>query len=110
MSRRVTKNIIGAKFKRFVASIKSETVRTIVEENSIITGGAIASLLLSEPVKDFDVYFRTHAAAAEVARYYVARFNEMHPDMKIKPIVKIGNRIKIVVQSAGITGEAKDDN
>ncbi len=84
MSQRVIKSILTNKFKDFVKSIKDETVRVLVEKNSIITGGAIASLLLKEDVKDFDIYFTNKETVKAVANYYVEEFNESHKDNENK--------------------------
>ena len=84
MSKRIIKSILSNKFKDFVKTIKDETVRGLVEKNSIITGGAIASLLLKEEVKDFDLYFTNKETAKAVAQYYVNQFNEAHKDKKNK--------------------------
>jgi len=43
-----------------------------VRVNSIITGGSITSLLLSEEVHDYDVYFRDSNVALKVAEFYQA--------------------------------------
>lgn len=84
MSKRVIKSILTNKFKDFLKSITDETVRGLVEKNSIITGGAIASLLLKEDVKDFDIYFTNKETVKAVANYYVNQFNEEHKDAKNK--------------------------
>ncbi len=84
MSKRIIKSILTNKFKDFLKTIKDETVRGLVEKNSIITGGAIASLLLKEEVKDFDLYFTNKETVKAVAEYYVKEFNEAHKDNKNK--------------------------
>ena len=58
----------------WAASIEDERVREVVKQNAIVTGGAIASMLLKEPVNDYDIYFRTREAVLAVATYYVGRF------------------------------------
>ena len=84
MSERVIKSILTNKFKDFVKTIKDETVKGLVERNTIITGGAIASLLLKEEVHDFDLYFTNKETVKAVAEYYVKEFNEAHQDNKNK--------------------------
>ena len=84
MSKRIITSILTNKFKDFVQSIKDETVRGLVERNSIITGGAIASLLLKEDVHDFDLYFTNKETVKAVAEYYVKEFNEAHKDNENK--------------------------
>src|SRR3546814_4914431 len=65
---------LAKKFNSFASSIEDEVVRKLVEKNTIITGGCIASMLLGEKINDFDLYFTDHATTKAVAEYYVKRF------------------------------------
>ncbi|MCP3673504.1 MAG: hypothetical protein GY829_03400, partial [Gammaproteobacteria bacterium] len=47
---------IKKKMSEWLKSIKDDDVREIAAEDAIITGGAIASMLLGEQVNDFDIY------------------------------------------------------
>jgi hypothetical protein len=97
--------IISKKMKRWWDSIDDPTVKKLAEENTIVTGGCIASMLLREKLNDFDVYIRSREALLAIAQYYVKRF-----EVKNKAGVKIPiyvdtdtkDRIKVVVKSAGI--------
>lgn len=80
MNRRVIKTLLKIKLKAWIDSIQDESVRSLVEKNTIVTGGAIANMLLNEEVKDYDVYFRDKATTLAVAEYYVRRFNESNKD------------------------------
>lgn len=80
MKTKTIKKALRAKVNEWLLSIADEAVRDMASKNTIITGGAIASMLLNEPVNDFDVYFRNMRAAEAVARYYVAEFAKAgHP-------------------------------
>jgi len=110
MNRRLISRILQKKHEDFIASIKDPKIKQLVDNKSIITGGAIASMLLNEKVKDFDYYFLDRDTVKAVAEYYVKEFNEAHPEITIKPKVKEdGGRIKIWVQSAGMISENGDD-
>jgi hypothetical protein len=97
------------KFTNFLESIEDETICNLVENNTIITGGCIASMLLGERVHDYDIYFRSRDVARRVAEYYVDRFNPQGN----KPKISVNEytdwrgqeRIRIVVKSAGIASE-----
>ena len=116
MNTRIIKSILSKKHNDFVASIKDEKVRKLVDKNSIITGGCIVSMLLKEKVHDFDYYFTDFETTKAVASYYVDEFNRLHGnntnDMTAKPKMVIGNnsRIKIIIKSAGIVGENTKEN
>jgi len=96
--------ILSKKFDAFVESITDAKVQKMVRENTIITGGAITSMLLKEDVKDFDLYFTNKETALAVAEYYVAKFNEKH-DREVKVEETPEGRVKIVVKSAGVAAE-----
>lgn len=78
MNSKNIKKSLNAKLSRWLESIEDVEIKKIVKENTIITGGAIVSLLTNEPVNDYDVYFKTREAALKVAKYYVDKFNETH--------------------------------
>ncbi len=129
--------ILTGKFIAWSKSIEDENVRKLVEQNTIITGGSIASMLLGEPVNDFDIYLKTPEAAHAVAEYYVKKLLENPPATfksdekrkvevyaKLEPAIEAGKsekrifcgvvhgplpaRVRIVVKSAGIvSGETK---
>ncbi len=103
--------------KKWLKSIKDEKVAKLIERDTIITGGSIASMLLQEEVNDYDVYFATAEAVATVAEYYVdklkeidsaaesVRFNYFDDNDKEctkKEFVKSkAGRLKVYIQSSG---------
>src|SRR5574337_507022 len=105
MKAKTINKVIQAKVDAWLSSIEDDHVRELASENVIVTGGCITSMLLKEPVNDYDIYFRNRTTALAVANYYVKRFN---------PAKKVGiecnifvdsskdDRIRIVVKSAGI--------
>jgi len=76
MQKKVVKGILNKKFKNWIKSIKDENVRNLVYNNSIITGGAIASLIQNEEVNDFDIYFTNKETTRAVAGYYAREFEK----------------------------------
>jgi hypothetical protein len=107
MKPKTIKAIISKKMKVLFESISDESARKLAEKNTIVTGGCIASMLLNEPVNDFDIYFRTKEAAETLARYYVSKFKPQSRKgipCQIR-VVSEFDRVKIVVQSAGIVSE-----
>jgi len=113
MKPKTIKAIVGKKFDQWLATITDKNVRKMVEDNAILTGGSIVSMLLNEDVNDFDFYFRNKETTKAVAEYYVAKFKENPPSTFVNdrsrevPITvsEVGDRIKIVVKSAGIASE-----
>lgn len=101
------KAILTKKFDQWIQTIEDIAVRDLVKNNTIITGGSIASMLLGEDVNDFDVYFRDYATTLAVAKYYTSRF-EIKNKEGINCNISVDDRdgrIRVVVKSAGIASE-----
>ncbi len=103
--------VIRAKFNRFLEHIRNDDIRRLVAENTIVTGGAIASLLLGEEIHDFDMYFRTGKVAQKVAEHYCEEFAK-NPPPRFKhgypiqiAVIPLHDRVKIIVKSAGVASE-----
>lgn len=113
------------KIKAWLDSITDEAVRTAASKDVIVTGGAIASMLLGEQVNDFDLYFRTKGTTMMVANYYVKQFIEnkslevakgvtpYRPEVREETIANIKgeeeDRIIIFMKSAGIASESQGE-
>jgi hypothetical protein len=78
MNRKTINSVLTKKINNWANSIDDDVVRAAVLRDTIVTGGSIASMLLNEEVKDFDVYFKTKDTVRKVSEYYVKKFNE-HP-------------------------------
>lgn len=61
------KSVLRKKVDDWLASIEDEEVRKLAQKNTVVTGGCIASMLLGEPVNDFDIYFQDFATTKAVA-------------------------------------------
>lgn len=104
MKAKTIKALLAKKFASFVASIEDDTVRALVERNTIITGGCIASMLLGEKINDFDLYFTNLETTKAVADYYVKRFQvkNRHGIPCSIYAEEFEGRVRIVVKSAGV--------
>lgn len=120
MKAKTIKQVLRKKLDALLISIEDETVRKAVADNTIITGGSIASMLLKEPVNDFDLYFKDRRTAFLVAQYYLTKFKPKLSkgiateiklvDVEGKEATLDGTgRIKIVIKSAGIASENGTD-
>ena len=90
-------------------SIDNEDVKKTVLENTIVTGGALVSLLTGEPVHDYDVYFKTKEACANVAQYYIRKWNTSHPEKQIHlKIDDEAGKISCFIRSSGIADENEE--
>ena len=71
MQAKTIKKVLAEKINEWLNTITDESVRKLAKENTIVTGGSIVSMLLSEPVNDYDIYFKTKESCKAVAEYYV---------------------------------------
>lgn len=106
MKAKTIRQILRKKIHEWIASIDDEALRAMCKENTIVTGGCIASMMLKEDVNDFDIYFADIQTCEAVARYYVAKFalinsHKVHVENK-------DGRIRIVTAS-GHRGETVGD-
>lgn len=72
--RRTIVRVIREKVEDWLASLP-EPIRNEVRSDVIVTGGSIASLLLGEPINDFDIYLKTNRSAYILASHYCGEFN-----------------------------------
>lgn len=93
MKVKTIKKILENVHRNFANSINDENVQNLVDKNAIITGGAIASMLLDEDVNDYDYYFKNKETVIAIANYYVKIFNEHNNCNAI--IDETENRIRI---------------
>lgn len=107
MNSKNIKRHLNAKLRDWIGNIDDEEVKKVVKENTIITGGAIVSLLTGDIIHDYDVYFRTKEACVKVAEYYVGKWNKEHEDKPVSLKVEDGDNgsVKCFVRSKGIADE-----
>ncbi len=107
MKAKTIKSVLRRKLDAWAATIEDKDLRERVQKNTVVTGGAIASMLLGERVNDFDVYFRDHATTLAVAWYYVKRFQVKNKAGIACPIHvdDADGRVRVVIKSAGIASE-----
>jgi len=114
MNKKTIKKVLRKKFGAWLATLP-EDLQKMVKDKAMITGGAIANMLLGEPARDFDVYFKDKGTVKAVAEYYVSKFKDTHPnysDVEIWDSADFdeddGSRIKIIVPSSGIAADDPD--
>lgn len=107
MKAKTIRKIFRKLLDSWLETIEDKPTKELAAKNTIITGGSIASMLLGEPINDFDFYFRDKETTLAIAKYYVSKF-------KPKTAAGIpcniyvhqeGERIMVVIKSAGIASE-----
>lgn len=102
MKIKTIQKLLTAKHAEWRKSITDGNVSTLVQENSIITGGAIASMLAGEQVNDYDVYFTNMETAKAVAGYYLTQFVQLNPQHENALQVDAADgRVRIITNKNG---------
>jgi hypothetical protein len=99
MNEKIIKGIIRRKIDSWIKSIDDENLREKCQENTIVTGGCIVSMLTGEKVNDFDIYFKDIETVFLVAQYYFKKIDcEKDEDDKV---IKLDDRVKTFIRSKG---------
>lgn len=96
---------LQAKVKDWLRNIPDDTLVKLIEDNVIITGGSLVSLLNNELPNDYDVYFKTKESCKSVAEYYANIWNVSHPNKSQVEIKEEDGRISAFIQSKGVVIE-----
>lgn len=75
MNEKAIKSYLTKRHNTWLKSIDDTELRREVSTNSLIAGGAIASLLLGETPNDLDIYLTSQETALRLAVYYVKKWN-----------------------------------
>jgi len=112
MNSKNIKKSLNAKLNKWLESIESEDVKKTIQENAIITGGALVSLLTNQEVNDYDVYLKTRESVLKVAQYYADKFNSTHnTNAEVKEevddnfILVPNGKVNIFIKSKGILAD-----
>lgn len=86
MNKNKTEKNIEKVIKSWTKTIFDTDLRENVRRDLVVSGGCIASMLLDQPVEDYDIYFRNVQTAARLAEFYlnVAGFAPGEALIKVK--------------------------
>jgi hypothetical protein len=107
MKAKTIRKVLKKKIDEWIESIEHTKLREEVKRDVIVTGGCIASMLLKEPVNDYDLYFKKKETVEKLAKYYIDRFKPKNKEgIKFNiHVISENDRVKIMVKSAGIASE-----
>lgn len=114
--RKTIQRVLRKKVAEWIDSIEDDDLRKLARRDTIITGGAIASLLMGQAPNDFDVYFKTKGTALAITNYYVGLFQKtsshaitVSQDTFVNLEGVSEERVFIKVSSAGVAGQTEED-
>jgi hypothetical protein len=105
MKSKTIKAVLRKKIDEWLATVWDDDTRQLLANNVIVTGGAIASMLLKEKVNDYDVYFRTRDAAVAAARLYVPEGGQAKVEVqedRVRIVTPSGHRGTTITSQAAI--------
>lgn len=112
MNSKNIKKSLNGKLNDWLKSIEDEDIKNTIKNNTIITGGALVSLLINDEVHDYDVYFKTRESALKITKYYVKQFNKTHnthidieEETDENNMIVPNGRINIFIRSKGVESE-----
>lgn len=112
MNKRRIGSILLKKHQDFLESITEPEIKEILNQHSIISGGALVSLLINRKINDFDYYLDNLEAAYKVADYFCRKFAEQNPSIKNQPKAELNKeeqRVKVYTRSSGAASTFGDD-
>lgn len=77
MQIKTIQKVISSKLTEWLSTITDEKLRSDLKNNILVSGGSITSMLLNEPVNDYDVYIKDINILKRLAEYYISPFSEI---------------------------------
>lgn len=76
MQIKTIKQNISTKMEEWLMTIEDESLRKDLKNNILVSGGCIVSMLLNEPVNDYDVYIKDRRVLLALTQYYCSKFTQ----------------------------------
>ena len=108
MNKKHIRNKLKRVIDEWLKSFGGDPIAKVIEENVLITGGALVSLLCGEEPNDYDVYFKTHDACLAVAQYYAEKWNSEHSKSSRVHVTDDEGRVRAFIRSEGVVSENDD--
>lgn len=89
---------IYKKMDSWLSTITAEKLREKIRDNIILTGGSIPSMLLNEPINDYDVYIDNVDVCVALCKYYMKKHLACKDEIRIRE----GGGVEIFLEGNGI--------
>ena len=107
MKASTVKLVLKKKMENWFESISDQALVKLLKRDTIVSGGAIASMLAGEKVNDYDIYFRTKETALACAKYYVDLFNATNGQLSTTAMRSCNPQVKLDTRE-NIKGENEE--
>ena len=108
MNNKNIKRHLRDKITNWTSTIEDENIKNIIKANTIVSGGAIVSLLNGEEPHDYDIYFKTKESIVTVAKYYANLFNLSQAYSTVEIRYEKPDRVECFIKSEGIVGTKEE--
>lgn len=108
MNNKNIKRHLRDKITNWTSTIEDENIKNIIKANTIVSGGAIVSLLNGEEPHDYDIYFKTKESIVTVAKYYANLFNLSQAYSTVEIRYEKPDRVECFIKSEGIAGTKEE--
>lgn len=108
MNNKNIKRHLRDKITNWANTVEDENIKNIIKENTIVSGGAIVSLLNGEEPHDYDIYFKTKESIVTVAKYYANLFNLSQAYSTVEIRYEKPDRVECFIKSEGIAGTKEE--
>ena len=71
MQIKTIKKVVESKMNEWLVTITDEVLAKDVRSSLLVSGGSICSMLLNEPVNDYDVYIQDINVLKRLCKYYL---------------------------------------
>jgi hypothetical protein len=110
MNKKNISHALNIKIDEWLTTITDNQLRKEMQNNIIVTGGALVSLLNNEEPNDYDIYFKTNECAFNVACYYASKWNSYKSVKKVNvKYSDLDNNIICYIANSGIVGGTNND-
>lgn len=110
MGRKGIVKYLRAEIDKWLKTIDNEELRREVDNHLIVTGGAIASLLMGEKVNDIDIYFDNVDTCKKLVDHYLAKLVQPQNGRVGELEARAGtDSVQIYIKSAGIVASEDGD-
>lgn len=110
MGRKGIVKYLRSEIDKWLKTIDNKELRQEVDNHLIVTGGAIASLLMGEKVNDIDIYFDNVDTCKKLVDHYLAKLVQPQNGRVGELEARAGtDSVQIYIKSAGIVASEDGD-
>jgi hypothetical protein len=108
MQRKTIVQLTKRKVDEWCSKITDVNLADRVRNNYMLSGGAIANMLMGLEPHDWDFYITDIDVAHDLANYYVNMMHQVENDKVRVDVIKHERRVEVMIKSAGVMADDVD--